>query len=72
MINDERRFKKMFSLAIFIPGIPDNYLCYIAGLTKMKFRYFISVILLGKPLSIAVFTFGALAALQFIQMFFKR
>ena len=72
LINDERRFKKIFSLAIFIPGIPDNYLCYIAGLTEMKFRYFISIILLGKPLSIAVFSFGALAALKFILAFFKR
>jgi uncharacterized membrane protein YdjX (TVP38/TMEM64 family) len=55
---DNKKFPKLFALAIFMPVAPDDFLCYLAGTTNMRFRSFLTTILLGKPLSIAVYSFG--------------
>lgn len=57
-VNRGKKFDIMFALAIFFPVAPDDLLCYIAGLTKMDFRKFITIILLGKPMSIAIYSLG--------------
>lgn len=69
-INNQKKFDKIFTAAIFLPGAPDDYLCYIAGLTKMRFRYFISIILLGKPLSIAIYSIGITVIFNYIKSLF--
>ena len=48
----------MFAAAIFFPAAPDDLLCFLAGVTRMRFRKFLMVILLGKPLSIAIYSLG--------------
>lgn len=45
-------FSKIFWLSIFLPGLPDDLLCYVAGISKMKFDKFLVIILMGKPLSL--------------------
>ena len=57
-INRGRKFDTMFALAIFFPVAPDDLLCYVAGLTKMKLKKFVTIILLGKPASIAIYSLG--------------
>lgn len=52
------RFTKLFALAIFFPVAPDDFLCYLAGTTKMRAEVFLAVIFLGKPLSIAAYSMG--------------
>lgn len=52
------RFDKLFALAIFLPVAPDDYLCMIAGLTKMKLKKFTTIILLCKPVSLFVYSLG--------------
>lgn len=69
-MKNQKQFNKLFSIAIFVPGAPDDYLCYLAGLTNMKFKYFVTVILLGKPLSIAIFSLGTTAIITLIKSFF--
>lgn len=51
-------FEKLFAAAIFMPIAPDDFLCYLAGVSKIKFKKFVVIILLGKPLAIAAYTFG--------------
>ena len=58
------RFTKLFALAIFFPVAPDDFLCYLAGTTKMKLKTFTAVILFGKPLSIAAYSMGLNLMLQ--------
>ena len=58
------RFTKLFALAIFLPVAPDDFLCYLAGTTRMKLKTFTAVILLGKPLSIAAYSMGLNLVLQ--------
>lgn len=50
------KFDKVFFWGIFIPGAPDDLLCYIAGLTKMKFQTFITIIIIGKPLALLLYS----------------
>jgi len=55
---ENKKFSRMFAVAIFMPIAPDDFLCYLAGTTKMRFEYFLTTIVLGKPLSIAAYSFG--------------
>lgn len=53
-----QKFDRLFALAIFFPVAPDDFLCYLAGLTSMRFKRFSTIILLGKPASIALYSLG--------------
>ncbi len=50
------RFEYFFAMAIFFPCAPDDVLCMIAGLTRMSWKKFGTIILLGKPASIAMYS----------------
>ena len=50
------KFTKLFAVAIFLPVAPDDFLCYLAGTTEMKWRQFVPIILLGKPFAIAMYS----------------
>ena len=58
---EDKKFTTWFAIAIFMPIAPDDYLCYMAGTTKMSFETFTMIILLGKPLTLAVYSFGLTA-----------
>ncbi len=53
-----KHFDKLFALAIFMPVAPDDFLCMLAGLTKMTYKKFITIIVLGKPASLLVYSLG--------------
>jgi len=55
---ENKEFPKLFTIAIFMPVAPDDFLCYLAGTTKMTLKRFTTIILLGKPLAIAFYSFG--------------
>lgn len=61
-----KKFDRCFAAAIFFPVAPDDFLCYLAGLTEMSLKKFVAVILLGKPCSIALYSMGIYAAFQWI------
>lgn len=50
------RFSKLFAAAIFLPMAPDDFLCALAGTTRMRLGFFTLVIVLGKPLSIFLYS----------------
>lgn len=53
---DEKRFHKWFAICIFLPFAPDDLLCYLAGMSNMSFKRFITIIILGKPLAVAMYS----------------
>ncbi len=53
-----KKFDIFFALAIFLPAAPDDVLCFVAGLTKMHWKKFTMIILLGKPFVIALYSIG--------------
>ncbi len=55
---NKKNFSKVFALAIFLPVGPDDLLCYIAGTTEMKWNEYVAIIILGKPLSIGLYSLG--------------
>lgn len=61
---EHRHFTRWFALAIALPVAPDDLLCYLAGLSTMRARTFVLIILLLKPWSLLAYTFGVLALLQ--------
>jgi len=58
LLEENSKFEKWFAIAIFFPLAPDDFLCYLAGLTKITYRKFASIILIGKPFGIIAYTFG--------------
>ena len=62
----DSRFLKLFTLAIFLPVAPDDFLCYLAGTTNMTWKQFVTVIFLGKPFSIALYSLGLTTLFQVI------
>lgn len=52
------KFSKWFTIAIFLPVSPDDFLCYLAGTTQMSWKKFTAIILLGKPANIALYSLG--------------
>ena len=54
----KNKYTLLFAIGIFLPIAPDDLLCYIAGTTTMRFRTFAFIILLGKPLSIFLYSEG--------------
>lgn len=55
---EKNRFARLFAWAIFLPVAPDDFLCYLAGTTGMTWRRYTSIILLGKPFAIALYSLG--------------
>lgn len=58
ILTKKNRFDNVFAALIFFPIAPDDMLCYIAGTTKIKFKKYFWIIILGKPMSIALYSLG--------------
>ena len=63
---------KLFALAIFMPVAPDDFLCMLAGLTKMTFKRFAMIIAVCKPCSILMYSLGLTTILTQITSFFMK
>jgi len=55
---NQKKFDWFFAIAIVMPVAPDDVLCLLAGLTKMSWRKYFWIILLGKPLTIAAYGYA--------------
>ena len=61
-----KSFSKWFALAIFLPVAPDDFLCYLAGTTSMRWDQFTFIILTCKPFAIAAYSTGLTVAMNAI------
>jgi len=61
-----KEFERLFALAIFFPLAPDDFLCMLAGLSKMTFKKFMTIIVICKPWSILVYSLGLKTVLTYI------
>lgn len=50
------KYDLIFFLIILLPGLPDDLFCYISGITKMSLKKFTIIILIGKPLTLLVYS----------------
>ena len=61
-----KRFDTLFAWAIFLPVAPDDFLCMLAGISKMSFKKYVLIIILCKPASIFLYSIGLTTLLQYI------
>lgn len=61
-IDKGHRFEAFFFLSILLPCFPDDLICMLAGLTKMTVKKYLFLLLVGKPLSIALYSIAWAAA----------
>lgn len=66
-LDQGKKFDKFFAFAIFFPVALDDLLCMIAGLTKMSLKTFSTIIIFGKPASIAMYSLALLYAGSWIE-----
>lgn len=62
----DKTYEKFFAIGILLPVAPDDFLCYLTGLTDMSFKKFATIILLCKPPSIFLYSMGWAMGLDFI------
>lgn len=62
----DKSYEKFFALAILFPVAPDDFLCYLSGLTDMSFKKFASIIFLFKGPSIFLYSMAWVMGLDFI------
>lgn len=55
-LDNEKRFERLFTMAILFPVAPDDALCLMAGLTTMSTKKFSLIIILAKPFSIFLYS----------------
>lgn len=54
---EKRKFYDSFLfIATLLPMFPDDFLCYFSGIIKMDRRWFIKIIILGKPWCIMAYS----------------
>ena len=58
--HESRRFDRLFAIAIFLPGLPDDFLSFLAGTTGMSWKKFALITLTCRPLMIFAYSLGAL------------
>lgn len=61
---------KFFTVAILAPCAPDDLLCFLAGLTPMSLKKFVTIIITFKPWSILVYSIGLNAVLTWVTLLF--
>lgn len=52
-----KKFFRFFAITMLAPGMPDDFICMLAGLTEMPLRTFVLTLLWTKPPTILVYTF---------------
>lgn len=64
-LDKKKEFERIFAILIFLPVAPDDFLCYLAGISSMSLKRFTVIILLGKPLAIFLYSMGLYQIFQY-------
>ena len=67
---DQTKFDWFFALAIIAPVAPDDVLCLMAGMTHMSFKKFFWIIILGKPITIAAYSWALVTGAHWLTQLF--
>ena len=62
----DKTYEKFFAWAILLPVAPDDFLCYLTGLSDMSFKKYATIIFLCKPPSIFIYSMGWAMGLEWI------
>lgn len=65
-----KKFEIFFTVAILLPGMPDDLLCMIAGLTSMSMKKYMLINILCKPVGLFFYSYGIKELMGYIAHFF--
>lgn len=69
-LDQGRKFEIFFSIAILLPGFPDDLLCMIAGLTNISMKKYMLINILCKPVGLFFYSYGIKELMSYIGHFF--
>lgn len=61
-----KRFDWVLASAFALPGFPDDFLCMVAGLTKMSMKRFMTIFMIFKPVTLYLYGVGAASLLTWL------
>lgn len=64
-LNKGDKFDKFFIIMMISPVSPADFLCALAGLTKMSFKKYMTIIILTKPITLVAYTYGLTYIIDF-------
>lgn len=65
-----KAFRNFFAIAILLPVAPDDLLCYLAGLGRMSWKTFLTIIWCCKPPSVLLYSLGISEIMKFLWGYF--
>lgn len=65
-VNKGKRFDRFFVISMVFPGFPDDFICLVAGLTKLSLKKFIIYFLLCKPVTLFFYTLVPLYGMHYL------
>ena len=69
-LDEGNRFDRFFIFMMIWPVSPADFLCMLAALTKMSFKRYMTIIILTKPFTLIVYTYGLTYIIDYFwQMF---
>ena len=69
-LDEGNRFDRFFIFMMIWPVSPADFLCMLAALTKMSFKRYMTIIILTKPFTLVVYTYGLTYIIDYFwQMF---
>ncbi|MBC8776624.1 TVP38/TMEM64 family protein [Streptococcus sp. IMAU 99161] len=57
-LNEGKRFDRFFIFMMIWPISPADFICMLAGLTNMTFKRYMTIIILCKPITLVIYTYG--------------
>lgn len=65
-LDNGKFFERFLAIAFILPGFPDDFLCMVAGISKMSLQKFIFIILITKPATLYLYTLIAYQGINII------
>lgn len=63
---DKPTFARIFVIGMFVPFMPADIFCMVAGVSNMKWNIFTIVLLLGKPVSLLFYTEASVYVIKWL------
>lgn len=64
-LDEGNRFERFFIFMMIWPISPADFLCMLAALTKMTFKKYMLIIVLCKPITLIIYTYGLTYIIDF-------
>lgn len=68
--HENKRFDRLFAIAIFLPGLPDDFLCFLAGTAGMSWRKFCLITVAARAPMILVYSLAGLGVFHLLPRWF--